>query len=544
MSGLPARLRRYWETVRHLRPVQIYGRLWFRTMYPRPRLEPAPPMRIAPGPWQSPAQRRQSQLGPESSRFLNETRSLAEGWDNPAAPKLWRYNLHYFDDLNAEDAGSRLGWHVPLLTRWVAEHPPGAGNSGWEPYPTSLRIVNWIKWDRAGHPLPPDALHSLAVQARWLDARLEYHLLGNHLFANAKALVFAGSFFAGAEADHWRRRGLQILAREIPEQLLRDGGQFELSPMYQALALEDLLDLVNILLSTGEPVPNAWHATVAAMLDWLAAMSHPDGEIAFFNDAATGTAPSPAQLQHYAERLGYPARPAPEPGYQHLADSGYIRLAGNDAVALLDVARLGPDYLPGHAHADTLSFELSLHGRRCIVNSGTSVYGVGPERLRQRGTAAHNTVEIDGQNSSEVWSGFRVARRASPTGLAIDQQLGGWVVACSHDGYRWLAGRPRHRRRWTFGVHALAIADEVTGPFGRAVAAFHFHPELTPVPSADVGTGKLKRDDKVALRWQVSQGRAHLEPATWHPEFGLSLATHRLVVELVGNASEVTFSWG
>ncbi|MEY6432337.1 heparinase II/III-family protein [Thioalkalicoccus limnaeus] len=65
-------------------------------------------------------------------------------------------------------------------------------------------------------------------------------------------------------------------------------------------------------------------------------------------------------------------------------------------------------------HADTLSFELSLFGQRTIVNGGTSRYGSGPERLAERSTAAHSTVQIDGADSSEVWGGFRVARRARP----------------------------------------------------------------------------------------------------------------------------------
>ncbi|MEN9780004.1 MAG: hypothetical protein RL014_1152 [Pseudomonadota bacterium] len=95
-------------------------------------------------------------------------------------------------------------------------------------------------------------------------------------------------------------------------------------------------------------------------------------------------------------------------------DSGYVRLDNGPAVALLDVAPVGPDYLPGHAHADTLSFELSVGAQRVLVNSGTSCYGSSAERLRQRGTAAHNTVVVNGQDSSEVWGGFRVARRPLP----------------------------------------------------------------------------------------------------------------------------------
>jgi uncharacterized heparinase superfamily protein len=480
-------------------------------------------------------------MGPTEFRFLNEVRSLSQcGWDDPAVAKLWLYNLHYFDDLNAEGSVQRTGWHRALIARWIAQNPAGKG-PGWEPYPTSLRIVNWIKWALAGNALSSEAMASLAVQARWLARRLEYRLLGNHLFANAKALVFAGCFFAAEEAEAWLDLGLRILAREVPEQILEDGGHFELSTMYHALALEDLMDLVNVMRAAGLPVPDLWEGKIAAMRSWLAAMSHPDGEIAFFNDAALGIAPLPWELEDYAERLGFVSTASAS--LRWLQDSGYVRLGDDRAVALLDVGRIGPDYLPGHAHADTLSFELSVDGRRVIVNSGTSVYGKGPERLRQRGTAGHNTVEIDGENSSEIWSGFRVARRARPEGLFVSLQDYFSIVACSHDGYRRLSGRPSHRRSWYFGGDSLIVSDKVEGVHGRAVAAFHFHPACTPSASADGSTGTLSVADNTVLRWSVAKGTARIEPSTWHPEFGASLPAQRLLLDLSAGESVIEFSW-
>ena len=41
----------------------------------------------------------------------------------------------------------------------------------------------------------------------------------------------------------------------------------------------------------------------------------------------------------------------------HLEDSGYIRVERQNMIAFLDVAQVGPDYLPAHAHADTLSLK-------------------------------------------------------------------------------------------------------------------------------------------------------------------------------------------
>src|SRR5439155_4285503 len=121
--------------------------------------------------------------------------------------------------------------------------PPGFGAGG-EPYPLSLRIANWSKWACSRFSLSGAAVHTLAVQARYLRGRLEHHLLGNHLLANAKALVFAGLFFDGDESKEWLDVGLGILERELTEQVLADGGHFERSPMYHSIVLEDILDLL------------------------------------------------------------------------------------------------------------------------------------------------------------------------------------------------------------------------------------------------------------------------------------------------------------
>lgn len=486
---------------------------------------------------------------PESFVFLNRQGLLSEiGWDGPEPEKLWRYNQHYFDDLNARDAPARLEWHHALLADWVARNPPGKG-TGWEPYPTSLRIVNWVKWALAGNELPPECHQSLAVQARWLSRRLEWHLLGNHLLANAKALVFAALYFDGPEAEKWLARGTAILHRELGEQVLPDGGHFELSPMYHALALEDMLDLLNILDANAGALPPTADALrdrirerSPAMQRWLHAMSHPDGGIAFFNDAAFGIAPAAAGLDDYAGRLGLaPARPPDPDPVVELPDSGYARLARGPAVLIADLARVGPDYLPGHAHADTLSFELSLHGHRVLVNSGTSVYGDGRERLRQRGTAAHNTVVVAGSDSSEVWSGFRVARRARPLQVRVADEGGRLIAEGAHDGYRRLPGRPVHRRRWTLTERHLEIADEVT-PAAPAEARFHLHPAVEIVREGAFH-GHLRLPGGETVRWRAEAAAIGVDAATWHPEFGSSIANECLVLTLAGGRATLHLSW-
>ena len=78
--------------------------------------------------------------------FLNEKNLNEVGWDGHSREKLWRYNQHYFDDLNSQDGYERKSWHADLIEKWIVENPPLVG-TGWESYPTSLRIVNWIKWN-------------------------------------------------------------------------------------------------------------------------------------------------------------------------------------------------------------------------------------------------------------------------------------------------------------------------------------------------------------------------------------------------------------
>jgi uncharacterized heparinase superfamily protein len=521
----------YWHTLRYLKPVQIWGRVTFRLLRPKPDLRPAPAVRQSSGPWQTPAARRVSMLSPSRFRFLNVEHEIPAptDWNSIQLPKLWLYNLHYFDDLNAEGAAYRVEWHRDLITRWIIENSPGQG-TGWEPYPLSLRIINWIKWTLAGNALDEVARHSLAVQVRFLTQRLERHLLGNHLFVNAKALVFAGCYFEGEEAESWLRLGMGILDLEIPEQILADGGHFERSTMYHALAYEDMLDLHNL----SHAFPNAllpWQCYVTSWTDiivrmgcWLHAMSHPDGEIAFFNDAAVGVAPSPPALFAYAQRLRLTIDDTPR-DIIHLEPSGYIRVMQGQAVLLIDAAPIGPDYLPGHAHADTLSYELSLCGQRVIVNSGISRYGMGPEREWERSTAAHNTVEIDGQNSSEVWAGFRVARRAFPFNVAIKKDGTAVTIEAAHDGYRRLPGKPVHKRRWILRAEHLIIEDIIEGVFSEAVSRIYFHPNIFLDGINNSGTLQFQRHN---LSWQVDGAATSLKAASWHPSLGRSLRAYCL----------------
>jgi len=276
--------------------------------------------------------------------------------------------------------------------------------------------------------------------------------------------------------------------------------------MYHSIILEDLLDVCNLANAFDRPVPEVSRC-VPLMLAWLDHMTHPDGEIAFFNDATFGIAPDPVTLHAYARQLGFDSAALP------LGESGYVRLERENAVVIFDAAVLGPDYQPGHGHADTLSFELSYRGLRVLVNAGTSTYEQNSTRAFERGTAAHNTIRVDGVDQSEMWARFRVARRARPLNVATDHRS---FVEAAHNGYRRLQPGVTHRRRIELTNHSLNITDRLEGSGSHnAEVFFHLAPgadpnvHLDPKLSGSVGyssysTGwNLRVPNRVILgRWE------------------------------------------
>ncbi len=485
-----------------------------------------------------------SNVGETSACFLGLCKDITKSdcWNDSSVEKLWLYNLHYYDFLNSQTYSGTEDSQLKLVIRWIDENPPLLGN-GWEPYPISIRLVNWIKWYKRVGVVNSAIIYSIDLQAQALFKQLEYHILGNHLFANAKALIFAGCFLKGGDADHYLRTGLKILDTEIPEQFLDDGGHFERSPMYHCTLLWDLLDLINLATITSRPEFDAaiiqWRRVAEKALHWLAVMQHPDGEVSFFNDSTFGIAATPAQLFDYAVDLKLAVGTYPLSELVTLPASGYSRVSMPEHMLLFDHAAIGPDYLPGHAHADTLSIEWSVGLERVLVNSGTSLYGISQERIRQRQTAAHNTVEVDNLDSSEVWGGFRVARRAYTKLLNATTENGSVLLLASHDGYTRLKGNVVHLRKVEANKKSLIITDKLEGKFGKATAHWHLHPDVKVQQLSSfelmltLCSGKL-----VSIKCDVP---VQVLPSTWHPGFGEAINSHKIIANFSSDKMNITF---
>lgn len=476
--------------------------------------------------------------------FLGFTKKLdlPFDWYHESPSKLWVYNLHYFEDLLSLKAASKYDFHVSLLDQWIVQNPVGQGNA-WEPYPVSLRLVNFLKAWQAGLPLQERHFVSLYSQASFLSNDLEKHLLGNHFFVNLKALLFAGVIFNNAR---WLGLAIEGLKTQIPEQILEDGANFELTPMYHSLILVDVLDMYNLSHSYPKQVPDELTQLLSAyipkMLNFMRLVAHNDQGVSFFNDSVDGIAPSQARINNYASALGFEVLEFDVQDVKAVNSrpSGYMVAAHSGNKLIFDAGNVGPDYIPGHAHADTLAFELSIGNERVFVNTGTSQYGSGEQRLKERKTLSHNTVEVDGLDSSQVWSSFRVAKRARITSSGAKVVNNSVELMASHNGYRKIYGGPHHRRRLILCQSSLRVEDQLHGVFSQAKARFYLHPDL----SASLINGTLRVAGKnFEIFADLAGKQALLTSSNWHPSFGLSVGNSCLEVTFNGANNQIEFKW-
>jgi len=442
-------------------------------------------------------------------------------WSAPGLSLLWQYNLHYFRYLPLLRDEERL----QLCEDWSENNPVGK-TVGWYPYPTSLRIVNWCK---AGMNTP-ELLASLYRQAAYLYRNLEFHCLGNHLLENAKALLFAGYYLQAGEARAWIDKALRILRHEIPEQILADGGDFERSPMYHAIVLEAILDILNIIPPEHPDRPLLADAA-ARMSDFLLSVTHPDGNIALLNDATQEVAAPTAELLDYAHRVtGHQAQKK-----SSFPETGYFIHDRPEVYLIIDGGPIAPDYVPAHAHADIFSYELTLRGRPVVVDTGVYEYAPGPLREMVRKTAAHNTVSVDGVDQAECWHSFQVGRRWPPRDVSYSMEGDVAHFSGTFDGYARLIGDAIcHRRSITSDARkrTIEVTDDVQGRgIHTAESRIHVHPNLKV---AKTENGFVFHNGQTTCTLEVRAGCASLDRGCYCPLMGLQLPNDVILIKSQG----------
>jgi uncharacterized heparinase superfamily protein len=398
--------------------------------------------------------------------FLNLSHQFQSNidWDYALYGKLWTYNLNYFEFLHQKEASS--SYLSALIKDFVAQLP--RLKTAIEPFPIALRAIFWIRFF-AKHPqnVTEEAVQSLYCQLKILQDNLEYHILGNHLLENGFSLLFGAYFF---EDKSLYQSAKQILIPELKEQILSDGAHFELSPMYHQIMLYRILDCINLMKSNptfnNELLP-LFQEKASKMLSWLKQMTFSNGHIPYLNDSTAYIAPTTQDLLNYAERLkiNYVILPLSESGYRCFNTPKYeLRI---------DVGNIIPEYQPAHAHSDTFNFVLNIDNQPFIVDTGISTYEKNEQRQIERSTQAHNTVQIENKEQSEIWDGFRVAKRAYSKVLNESS----YRIEAKHDGYQPVGFI--HKRIFEVTSGTIFISDKVISDIkGQKVAYLHFHPTI------------------------------------------------------------------
>ncbi len=461
--------------------------------------------------------------------FLNVSKNPGwpPQWYDSDTSLLWQYNLHYFNYLFLlEDEEG-----IELCEDWIKMNPPGK-SPGWDPYPLSLRIFNWCKVQFTNEKI----LNSLYLQGAYLYRNMEFYHPANHLLENAKALIFAGSYFKGkGESKKWFEKGLKILKREIPVQILEDGGYFERTTMYHSIMLNLFLDVYNVL-PKSSPISELLKNTIKKMTSFLVGITHPGGEISLFNDSTIEISPSPKFIVDYSNRL----IPQHIDNKKIFKDSGYFIHSTKDVYLIIDGGEIGPDYIPAHAHADIFSYELSVGENKVIVDSGVYEYPKGEMRDYVRSTRAHNTVMIDNKDQAECWDSFRVARRFKPVNVKFDSKVGFSKFEGCFKGYKKIIGdNIVHCRTITSmdDLRRIIIYDSIEGNGSHLSESFiHIHPDFQV--SVD-GSNIKVFNDKAELVIVAEEGDVELKDGWYCPQFGkkiknkvISLSSAKLPAKL------------
>jgi uncharacterized heparinase superfamily protein len=477
---------------------------------------------------------------------LNEERTLGRPPDwllgSRDEGRLWTVTLHYHRwawEL-AMIAGDQTP-HAPrahelfreLVGDWIERcdiSRPGARDLAWNSYAIATRLEWWTlaalqfctEWDR--YPRFEKAFYeSYRRQANHLLGNIEWDLRGNHLVRDAVGLAWASRlslYDTHLNGDRYQRIAMRLADEQACEQVLPDGGHFERSPMYHCHVMKDFGMLAEM--SDTAEVRDQLKSVVSRMEDFDAWMRHPDGEIALFNDAALDEEPPPLDI--VASQPAYLPR-----GGRHFADTGLAVWRGDKWAIFFDVGPIGPDYQPGHGHADNLTLECSFGGQRLFVDPGTHSYDRDERRAYDRSTAAHNTVCVDEIDSSEVWHIFRAGRRARPLDVKVVANETHFDASAAHDGYRHLGGVIHRRRVHLADDKTLSITDRIEGTGSHKLDGGWLLAPGWTASAAEAGW-QLDRDGaSLRLRLKGPADLRHsIETRLWHPRFGVEIPTTRL----------------
>jgi hypothetical protein len=393
------------------------------------------------------------------------------------------------------------------LESWFAACPRGVGPNWSSALEPALRLINWsLAWQLIGAGDSPlfDGHPGRDLRQRWLQSIYHhaefirghfslYSSANNHLIGEASGLFIAATTWPHwPRAELWRTTAQALLEREALLQNGPDGVNREQAVSYQQFELDLLLLPLLAGSANGAPFSSAYRERVEAMLEYLASIMDAGGNLPMFGDADDGAVIRLAQTTRFCpyrsllatgailfqrgefrakageldEKTRWLLGAAAEPAFHALPataaslpvrrafpEGGYYILGrdfeGRDEIRLVaDAGALGYQTIAAHGHADALAFTLSVGGLEFLIDPGTYAYHTEESwRAYFRGTAAHNTVRIDGRDQSVPGGNFMWLAKANAGCRSWHNTPDLDVFEGWHDGYMNLADPVMHSRR-------------------------------------------------------------------------------------------------
>tara|TARA_B100000941_G_scaffold157167_1_gene111515 strand:- start:8907 stop:10481 length:1575 start_codon:yes stop_codon:yes gene_type:complete len=459
-----------------------------------------------------------------SFTFLNRTKKFNKiNWNFLDYGKLWNYNLNYFSYLDSIDKKQGL----TLINDYIHFYNQNKNNI--EPYPTSLRLMNWIKFLSKNNINDSFINDTIASDSEYLYNNIEYHLMGNHILENSFSLLFC-SYYLKSEKLYFRSR--KILLSQLREQILPDGAHFELSTMYHQILVIRLLDCINLIsenkfCDTDNFLLDFLISKASSMIGWLDSISYKNNYVPLLNDSAQCQMYDNQEIINYAKRLGIGKNKL------KLNESGYRKWLKGKAEILIDIGQLGASYIPGHAHADTFNFEYFFQSKPIIIDPGISTYEDYNIRNLERSTLFHNTISVDKKSSSEIWDFFKVANRAKIIKLEEKSNF----IKASHDGYK--KNNIMHTRVFKFISNDFIIEDLIDSHKIKydLQSSLHFHPDC----ELSFFDNTIRVNDEIIINL-YGHKKLQLKEYEYPVGFNLRVKSKKLVSK-IGIKSKITISY-
>jgi len=417
-------------------------------------------------------------------------------WLAKAPSRSYLNDLHSFgwlDDLVA--VGDRAARH--LAQQWLFEWIKifGRGHSAaWQPELAGRRLINLCS--NAVFLLKGlDAKNTrilfktMGKQASYLARRWHKAPAGLARFEALTGLIYAGLSLDGR--DHILKPALRSLALECQKRIAKDGGIPSRNPEELMGVFTLLTWVVNTLEATDLPVDDRISLALKRVAPTLRGLRLGDGTLVRFHGGGRGF---DGQLDQALADAKVKDRATEK------LIMGYERMTAGRLALVADCA---PPQLRGlSAHASTLGFELSSGRRPMIINCGAGER-FGANWIRAcRKTAAHNTLQVEGE-SSALFSGRKDVSSERlldgpdlVTSNRASDLTGVWMVA-THNGYARSFGLIHERRlfisadgRELSGEDKLRASDKKQkARFAKSVidapsqgityvAHFHIHPDI------------------------------------------------------------------